>query len=115
MQANYNLVAIRPCDDGIHACGADGDGLITYPFAWVVDGTGYSIGPWDCKTTGMHLTTEQCCDFIKSSVPLQDDRGRHLKCHFTPESRLHPEADPNTIIIPFDPKTHSVAGVPYTN
>lgn len=63
----------------------------------------------------MHLTKEQCCEFIKSSVPLKDDRGRHLECHFTPESRLHPEADPNTIIIPFDPKTHSVAGTPYTN
>jgi len=103
------------CDDGIHACGADGDGVVTYPFAWVVDGIGYSIGPWNCKNTGLHLTVDECCDFVKSSVPLKDDRGRNIKCHVTPDSRLHPEADPNKVILPYDPKTHSVAGVPYTN
>ena len=43
-QNNYNKVAIRPCDDYIYACGADGDGLITYPFAWIIDGVGYEIG-----------------------------------------------------------------------
>lgn len=114
-QNNYNQVAIRPCDDNVHACGVDGDGLITYPFAWIVEGTGYQIGPWDCMSTGMKLTTDQCCDFIKASVPVQDDRGRNIQCHVTPDERLHPEADPNTIIIPFDPITHSVAGVPHTN
>ena len=67
------------------------------------------------QPTMVGCTTDQCCDFIKASVPVQDDRGRNIQCHVTPDERLHPEADPNTIIIPFDPITHSVAGVPHTN
>ena len=110
-----SFYTFHSCDDNVHACGVDGDGLIRYPFAWIVEGTGYQIGPWDCMSTGMKLTTDQCCDFIKASVPFQDDRGRNIQCHVTPDERLHPEADPNTIIIPFDPITHSVAGVPHTN
>lgn len=100
----YNsVVLVTDNDDFQHVAGINRDGIVKYPFPWVMNGEEIELGPWDCDV-GTPLTTTECCAFIQASVPGVDDNGRHLECYVqTPEA-----SDPNTVIVVYDPVSNTI-------
>ena len=48
----YHKVVIRTNLDGNQADGFFEDGMIYYPWPWMVNNVGRDIGPWSCHTGG---------------------------------------------------------------
>lgn len=97
---NYYLVGLRTNEAETGVVGVLGDGMIWYPWQWVLpDGSSYDIGPWDCDV-GMPLSPEQCCDMIKASVPNVDINGNYIDCIVSaPIGSVSNPRIPNRVII----------------
>ena len=64
--------------------------------------TPIDIGPWDCGT-GMPLSPDQCCNLIKSSVPLPDVKGNYINCVVSaPAGSESNPIDPSRVVVVTD-------------
>ena len=81
---NYYLLGLRTDVTETQVVGILGDGMIFYPFQWclAVDNC-IDIGPWDCDV-GEPLTVEQCCNYIKGSMPTADMNENYIDCYVDP-------------------------------
>ena len=106
---NYFIVALRTNEAGTGVVGTKGDGIVKYPFPWVLpagtygdktytEPTGIEIGPWDCDT--YPLPPDMCCNFIKATMPYPDVNGNLIDCHVSPPlgSESNPVA-PNRVVV----------------
>ena len=82
-EGSYNLVGLRTNPEETHVVGVLGDGMVFYPWQWCTADDCYDVGPWDCDV-GTPLTVEQCCTYIKSTVPEIDVNGNYLDCFVDP-------------------------------
>mmetsp|Transcript_38990 Transcript_38990/g.93383 ORF Transcript_38990/g.93383 Transcript_38990/m.93383 type:complete len:206 (-) Transcript_38990:130-747(-) len=82
--SNYYLLGLRTDETETNVVGVLGDGMIFYPWQWclAVDNC-IDIGPWDCDV-GESLSVEQCCNYIKGSMPQADMNGNYLDCYVDP-------------------------------
>ena len=72
----YYKVVLRTEITGQKIVGLFDDGVVFYPWSWIVEGQPTTIGPWDCD----EMTPEECCSMIQEDTPLPDDSGNYLAC-----------------------------------
>ena len=77
---SYHKVVLRTNIQGTEVTGILDDGMVYYPWSWVVNGQPTSIGPWDCEEGGVYMSPQQCCEMIQEDVTLPDDNGNYLAC-----------------------------------
>jgi len=78
---SYHKVVIRTNLDGDQADGIFEDGMIYYPWPWMVNGVGQDIGPWSCQTLGVHDSPAACCTKIQEDIDYPDDNGNYIACY----------------------------------
>lgn len=89
--ADYYMIGLRTNTEGTAVTGITGDGMIWYPYQWVLpagtyggnvytEDTAIDIGPWDCDV-GTPLSIEECCNLIKTSAPAADINGNTVDCY----------------------------------
>jgi len=80
LDISYYKVVLRTNIQGTEVTGILDDGVVYYPWPWVVNGQPNSIGPWDCAQGGVNMSPQQCCEMIQEDVTLPDDNGNYLAC-----------------------------------
>jgi len=78
---SYHKVVIRTNLDGDQADGIFEDGMIYYPWPWMVGGVGQDIGPWSCQESGVHDSPAACCTKIQEDIDYPDDNGNYIACY----------------------------------
>ena len=78
---SYHKVVIRTNLDGDQADGIFEDGMIYYPWPWMVNGVGQDIGPWSCQEIGVHDSPAACCTKIQEDIDYPDDNGNYIACY----------------------------------
>lgn len=91
---SYHKVVIRTNLDGDQADGIFEDGMIYYPWPWMVNGVAQDIGPWSCQETGVHDSPAACCTKIQEDIDYPDDNGNYIACYVE-----EPVGGPNNPII----------------
>ena len=72
----YYKIVLLTDKSGTKLSGIFDDGVVFYPWPWIVGGVETTIGPWDCD----NLSPEECCTFVQGDVPDPDDNGNFLAC-----------------------------------
>ena len=78
---SYHKVVIRTNLDGDQADGIFEDGMIYYPWPWMVNGVAQDIGPWSCQENGVHDSPAACCMKIQEDIDYPDDNGNYIACY----------------------------------
>ncbi|EJK45436.1 hypothetical protein THAOC_35946 [Thalassiosira oceanica] len=77
---SYYKVVLRTNIAGTHVYGIFDDGVVHYPWQWVVNNVPTEIGPWDCDDGGNMMSPAECCTLIQNDVTSMDDQGNFLAC-----------------------------------